>query len=729
MLLQFYLITSLSILVANAAVEEPIIFPISNALCPLIPPSTTPGNACGPYTHQFCDTPTASLSCCMSADSDGLSLLPFTGYVDPPKDYVVDVENYALYHLLHLEYLVEFSKNPMPFQTPLSLPYCGINPDPNSKRELEPESFQRRRILPRIKIGGTLGRITEEAKHFVKEVEKGVGSLHKPPKRPKFLPRPICIPKTIQVPVHFTVFTTNLTTSTLIDNAALERQLNVTNEAFKPLGISFFISSLSYHIGREWERFTHSKNVVEGDYYTYSQRIKAENRYGGNDEVNIWIVEEIDAPRCNGDSVVWTDGYCTLGRNVNTAGHVVDGCAITIGSLPGVVWRTDGPGTGSTLTHELGHWFDLDHIFPEKAGADCAGESDLIEDTYQFPHDGNMFEPEQRRCCSTKKGNKVEWGLCADGSTYNVTNYMSYSRIKGKIISGNANGTAPWTTEQRAHMFASYFTHRRSPGKTVDSNCNSYPVFFEAEPASKLDTRAFVLDERSLSGFALRGYKLLKQGPRLLEQLIKRCSSPPNPNLVEAINIYTGEIVTCDDEGNCQSPSTGPTCPDGTSPPCQLDQHCLDGSAPPCKEVCRDGTAPPCTGNGGSTCPDGLPSSCLGGSVEVEKPGTNKETQRPTCPAGCNVHDNKCDKTTAPTCIFPDPRVTNPRSACACRPGFKASGYRDTDTTKHWRLPIPGQEHRVWVAEGVKCDTLCTVSTGVGSCREVSEVAEECVRN
>jgi hypothetical protein len=115
----------------------------------------------------------------MSAASNGLNLVPFTGYGDPPQDYIVDVENYALYHLLHLEYLVEFSKHPMPFQTPLSLPYCGINPKPDRKRELELESFQRRKILPRIKIGGTLGRLGEGAKHFVKEIEKGVGSIRK----------------------------------------------------------------------------------------------------------------------------------------------------------------------------------------------------------------------------------------------------------------------------------------------------------------------------------------------------------------------------------------------------------------------------------------------------------------------------------------------------------------------------------------------------------------------
>ncbi|RFN41159.1 metalloprotease 1, partial [Fusarium flagelliforme] len=469
--------------------------------------------------------------------------------------------------------------------------------------------------------------------------------------------------------------------------------MRVTNEAFKPLGISFFISSLSYHIGREWERFTHNKNEVEGDYFSYSQRIKAENRYGGNDEVNIWIVEKIDDATCKGKSFSWTDGYCTMGRNVNTAGHVVDGCAITIGSLPNVTWRYDSPGDGSTLTHELGHWFDLDHIFPEEEDAGCTGESDLIEDTFQFPRDKNMFKAEQPRCCSTKSGNKLEWSLCADGSTYNVTNYMSYSRIKGKIIPGNDPGTMPWTTEQRVHMFSSYFTHRRAAPKKVKITCNDYPVFFE-EPAAKVKARASALGERSLSGFALRGPKLLKQGNRLLEQLIKRCSSPTDPNRVEAINIYTGEVVTCDKDGNCQSPSTGPRCPDGTSPPCRLDNHCLGGSQPPCKEVCSDGTGPPCTDNGGSTCPDGLLSSCLGGGVDGEKPGNTNAIKRPVCPAGCKVHDNKCDKTTAPTCIFPDPRVPNPRGACACRPGFKASGYKDTDTANQWRLPIPGQEHR-----------------------------------
>jgi len=122
-------------------------------------------------------------------------------------------------------------------------------------------------------------------------------------------------------------------------------------------------------------------------------------------------------------------------------------------------------------------------------------------------------------------------------------------------------------------------------------------------------------------------------------------------------------------------------------------------------EICLDGSAPLCS--------DGSKPQCL-------TPGDS------ACPKACEPHNNKCDAT-APTCIFPDPRVATPRGACACRPGYKATGYASGDVTNQWRLPVEAQEHRVWVAEGVKCDTLCDVSTGVDSCLEVPLIAAECI--
>ena len=96
------------------------------------------------------------------------------------------------------------------------------------------------------------------------------------------------------------------------------------------------------------------------------------------------------------------------------------------------------------------------------------------------------------------------------------------------------------------------------------------------------------------------------------------------------------------------------------------------------------------------------------------------------CPKACDPHNNRCDAT-APTCIFPDPRVVGPRGACACRPGYKAANSVSSGISKQWRLPVEGHEHRVWVAEDVKCDTLCDVSTGASACLEVPLIGKECV--
>jgi hypothetical protein len=555
----------------------------------------------------------------------------------------------------------------------------------------------------------------------------------------------------LQIPVHFTVFTTNMTTAGLANITALEKQIQVVNTAFAPLNISFFISTVNYHIGLEWDRFTHNKlNEADQAYKAYQERIKAENRYGGNDEVNVWVVESVDSINC--ETGVRTNGYCTLARGLTQPNHTVDGCVIILDTLPDVKFRNN-PGTGGTLIHELGHWLDLPHVFPDAEG--CGGESDNIGDTFQFPNDANRFEAQQRRCCATGTGRNKTWGYCpADDGLYNVTNYMSYSRTSGAVYAGTPNGSMPWTTEQRAHMFAAFYTVRRPDPPKGGITCNDYPVWFDS--SGNLTTRAPGSWRnhlpRSLGKRSLRGPALLRQGDGLLDQLTQLCSSPPDPNsdavTLQALDIISGQTVTCTEDGTCEPPPSGAICPDGLPPPCDLQKSCPDGSTPPCSspvQLCPDGvSAPPCPGFGGDTCPgtngttkpicpsqpdpvlqcpDGSAPPCTG-----DTPGGAGGTHNTkTCPAGCDVHNNKCDPTTAPTCTYPDPRVPKPRAACACRPGYKAGAYADGNTTKQWRLPVAGQEHRVWVAEGVVCDTECVVSSGVGSCREVAEVAGECV--
>jgi hypothetical protein len=103
----------------------------------------------------------------------------------------------------------------------------------------------------------------------------------------------------------------------------------------------------------------------------------------------------------------------------------------------------------------------------------------------------------------------------------------------------------------------------------------------------------------------------------------------------------------------------------------------------------------------------------------------------PQCPPSCNPNANTCSWPTAEDCIYPSPSTPNPRAACACRAGYKATapGVLDTDTTKQWRLPADEGSFRVWVAEGIECNTLCDVWYGVNSCQEVVELPAACLSN
>ena len=56
-------------------------------------------------------------------------------------------------------------------------------------------------------------------------------------------------------------------------------------------------------------------------------------------------------------------------------------------------------------------------------------------------------------------------------------------------------------------------------------------------------------------------------------------------------------------------------------------------------------------------------------------------------------------------------------------------GIADADTAKQWRLPADEGNFRVWVAQGVACDTLCKNPFGSPPCAEVVELGKECLHN
>ncbi|KAI5803824.1 hypothetical protein EDC01DRAFT_716167 [Geopyxis carbonaria] len=85
-----------------------------------------------------------------------------------------------------------------------------------------------------------------------------------------------------------------------------------------------------------------------------------------------------------------------------------------------------------------------------------------------------------------------------------------------------------------------------------------------------------------------------------------------------------------------------------------------------------------------------------------------------------NPLNNKCHITTS--CINTQP---NGQLHCACRAGYKAAAA-NYDSSKHYRTLFAGQEYRVFVKPGVKCDTLCDKYwLGPKSCEEV-KIKPEC---
>jgi hypothetical protein len=85
--------------------------------------------------------------------------------------------------------------------------------------------------------------------------------------------------------------------------------------------------------------------------------------------------------------------------------------------------------------------------------------------------------------------------------------------------------------------------------------------------------------------------------------------------------------------------------------------------------------------------------------------------------------ENFCDITTS--CVNVLTAHTGPGPSplyCACRGGYKSDPlYNDArDVSVQFRLPWVGQNGRVFVRPGVKCDTLCDHwELGAAGCQEV----------
>ncbi|KIK64210.1 hypothetical protein GYMLUDRAFT_71628 [Collybiopsis luxurians FD-317 M1] len=178
-----------------------------------------------------------------------------------------------------------------------------------------------------------------------------------------------------------------------IPDSQIAAQIDVMNEAYADMGITWSLASTTRTINSDW--FNNA-----GPDSSQQTAMKNQLRTGGAADLNVYSVGFTSG---SGEGLL---GYSTFPSSYSSSPKD-DGVVMLFSSVPG--GSTTNYNLGQTLTHEAGHWVGLYHTFQ----GGCSGSGDSVSDT----------PPEASAAFGCPTGRDT----CSGGGVDPIHNFMDYT--------------------------------------------------------------------------------------------------------------------------------------------------------------------------------------------------------------------------------------------------------------------------------------------------------------
>jgi len=164
---------------------------------------------------------------------------------------------------------------------------------------------------------------------------------------------------------------------------------------------------------------------------TYDKRneVKALAQWDENKYFNVWLVNSIQSSGGTGTTLGYAQfPFSTSGASLNTYGIVVRH------DEWGGIGTAQG-GNGRTVTHEMGHCFNLLHTFQSGCGSNCSSSGDRVCDTPPAANETFQCDKTYNTCSNDASGPSAFSSNVPD----QLENYMSYDDCQYMFTLGQVN--------------------------------------------------------------------------------------------------------------------------------------------------------------------------------------------------------------------------------------------------------------------------------------------------